>query len=173
MQIRPKKTVVLESFGKSLQVYLTSLKCDRKGDKHRNLPYVINISSRSLSRFHWSPAGVLVQREEDVAQDEGRSSPQWLEERCEELWDRVEGVRHKLTRILNPAKLTPFLRQCKVIDEQDEDEVLNSTQYPLRISKAGEKRPCFLSDLKRKQAHLNNRLLNCGSSQSLDFRLDC
>uniref|UniRef100_A0A8P4KCE9 CARD domain-containing protein n=1 Tax=Dicentrarchus labrax TaxID=13489 RepID=A0A8P4KCE9_DICLA len=58
-------------------------------------------------------------------------------ERCEELWDRVEGVRHKLTRILNPAKLTPYLRQCKVIDEQDEDEVLNSTQYPLRISKAG------------------------------------
>lgn len=71
-----------------------------------------------------------------VAQDEGRSAP-WTEERCEELWDRIEGVRHKLTRILNPAKLTPYLRQCKVIDEQDEDEVLNSTQYPLRISKAG------------------------------------
>ncbi|KAL0992961.1 hypothetical protein UPYG_G00101530 [Umbra pygmaea] len=62
---------------------------------------------------------------------------QWPEECCEELWDKVEGVRHKLTRILNPAKLTPYLRQCKVIDEQDEDEVLNSTQYPLRISKAG------------------------------------
>ncbi|XP_015248885.1 PREDICTED: caspase recruitment domain-containing protein 10 [Cyprinodon variegatus] len=70
-------------------------------------------------------------------QEEARSSPQWSEERCEELWDRVEGVRHKLTRILHPAKLTPYLRQCKVIDEQDEDEVLNSTQYPLRISKAG------------------------------------
>ncbi|XP_067311065.1 caspase recruitment domain-containing protein 10 [Pseudorasbora parva] len=59
------------------------------------------------------------------------------EEKCEELWERVEGVRHKLTRILNPAKLTPYLRQCKVIDEQDEDEVLNSSQYPLRISRAG------------------------------------
>lgn len=70
-----------------------------------------------------------------MVQDEGRSH--WTEERCEELWDRIEGVRHKLTRILNPAKLTPYLRQCKVIDEQDEDEVLNSTQYPLRISKAG------------------------------------
>ncbi|CAF91731.1 unnamed protein product, partial [Tetraodon nigroviridis] len=69
--------------------------------------------------------------------EELRSSPAWSEERCEELWDRVEGVRHKLTRILHPAKLTPYLRQCKVIDEQDEDEVLNSTQYPLRISKAG------------------------------------
>ncbi|KAM9434314.1 caspase recruitment domain-containing protein 10 isoform 1-T1 [Clarias gariepinus] len=61
----------------------------------------------------------------------------WTEEACEDLWERVEGVRHKLTRILNPAKLTPYLRQCKVIDEQDEDEVLNSTQLPLRISKAG------------------------------------
>nr|XP_046271268.1 caspase recruitment domain-containing protein 11 isoform X2 [Scatophagus argus] len=83
-------------------------------------------------------SGVTVwAEEEDTAQEEARSSPPWSEERCEELWDRVEGVRHKLTRILNPAKLTPYLRQCKVIDEQDEDEVLNSTQYPLRISKAG------------------------------------
>lgn len=73
-----------------------------------------------------------------VLRGELRSSPAWAEERCEELWDRVEDARHKLTRILNPAKLTPYLRQCKVIDEQDEDEVLNSTQYPLRISKAGE-----------------------------------
>lgn len=77
--------------------------------------------------------------EDEIAQDEAQASPPWSEERCEELWERVEGVRHKLTRILNPAKLTPYLRQCKVIDEQDEDEVLNSTQYPLRISKAGER----------------------------------
>ncbi|XP_027898216.1 caspase recruitment domain-containing protein 10 [Xiphophorus couchianus] len=75
--------------------------------------------------------------EGEGAPEEARPTPQWSEERCEELWERVEGVRHKLTRILNPAKLTPYLRQCKVIDEEDEDEVLNSTQYPLRISKAG------------------------------------
>ncbi|XP_060946543.1 caspase recruitment domain-containing protein 10 isoform X3 [Limanda limanda] len=73
----------------------------------------------------------------DMAPEEVSSVAPWTEEHCEELWDRVEGVRHKLTRILNPAKVTPYLRQCKVIDEQDEDEVLNSTQYPLRISKAG------------------------------------
>ncbi|TNN58467.1 Caspase recruitment domain-containing protein 10 [Liparis tanakae] len=84
-----------------------------------------------------SPGVTVWPEDVDVAQEEVRSSPSWSEERCEELWDRVEGVRHKLTRILNPAKLTPYLRQCKVIDEQDEDEVLNSTQYPLRISKAG------------------------------------
>ncbi|XP_077414869.1 caspase recruitment domain-containing protein 10 isoform X2 [Vanacampus margaritifer] len=72
-----------------------------------------------------------------ITQEEKRPSPSWSEEHFEEVWDRVEGVRHKLTRILNPAKLTPYLRQCKVIDEQDEDEVLNSIQYPLRITKAG------------------------------------
>ncbi|XP_055008781.1 caspase recruitment domain-containing protein 10 isoform X2 [Boleophthalmus pectinirostris] len=78
----------------------------------------------------------LAEDPDSIAQDEVRSPP-WTEERCEELWERIEGVRHKLTRILHPAKLTPYLRQCKVIDEEDEDEVLNSTQYPLRISKAG------------------------------------
>ncbi|XP_051569356.1 caspase recruitment domain-containing protein 11-like [Myxocyprinus asiaticus] len=67
----------------------------------------------------------------------GGGTPSEEEEKYEELWERVEGVRHKLTRILNPAKLTPYLRQCKVIDEQDEDEVLNSSQYALRISRAG------------------------------------
>lgn len=93
-----------------------------------------------VKRF-WSLAGVTDWEEVgDMAQEGVRSRPPWSEERCEELWDCVEGVRHKLTRILNPAKLTPYLRQCKVIDEQDEDEVLNSTQYPLRISKAGEKK---------------------------------
>ncbi|XP_026201509.1 caspase recruitment domain-containing protein 10 isoform X2 [Anabas testudineus] len=83
-------------------------------------------------------SGVTIWAEEGgISLEEVQPLPLWSEERCEELWDRVEGVRHKLTRILNPAKLTPYLRQCKVIDEQDEDEVLNSTQYPLRISKAG------------------------------------
>ncbi|KAF7220732.1 caspase recruitment domain-containing protein 11 [Nothobranchius furzeri] len=80
---------------------------------------------------------VYMVKKQDDGEEVQTSSPLWSEERCEELWDRVEEVRHKLTRILNPAKLTPYLRQCKVIDEQDEDEVLNSTQYPLRISKAG------------------------------------
>lgn len=84
-------------------------------------------------------AGITLWEEEGkIIQEESRRSPSWSEEHCEDLWDRVEGVRHKLTRVLNPAKLTPYLRQCKVIDEQDEDEVLNSIQYPLRITKAGE-----------------------------------
>ncbi|KAJ3601575.1 hypothetical protein NHX12_032543 [Muraenolepis orangiensis] len=62
------------------------------------------------------------EEEEEEDEEAARPSSPWSEERCEELWERVEAVRHKLTRILNPAKLTPYLRQCKVIDEEDEDE---------------------------------------------------
>lgn len=80
--------------------------------------------------------------------EESQAEHFWCEERVEEWWERVESTRHKLTRILNPMKLTPYLRQCKVIDEQDEDEVLNSTLYPLRISKAGR-----LLDILRKRGH--------------------
>ncbi|KAL8175065.1 UNVERIFIED_CONTAM: Caspase recruitment domain-containing protein 11, partial [Gekko kuhli] len=53
------------------------------------------------------------------------------------LWENVECNRHMLTRYINPAKLTPYLRQCKVIDEQDEDEVLNSPMLLSKINRAG------------------------------------
>ncbi|KAM3598610.1 uncharacterized protein V6R79_020384 [Siganus canaliculatus] len=51
----------------------------------------------------------------------------------EELWENVDSKRRDLCRIISPAKLTPYLRQCKVLDEQDEDEILNSM---LLVSKA-------------------------------------
>ena len=51
----------------------------------------------------------------------------------EELWEKVESKRYDLSRSISPAKLTPYLRQCKVLDEQDEDEILNSL---LLVSKA-------------------------------------
>uniref|UniRef100_A0A3B4V3F9 CARD domain-containing protein n=1 Tax=Seriola dumerili TaxID=41447 RepID=A0A3B4V3F9_SERDU len=44
----------------------------------------------------------------------------------EALWEKVESKRYDLCRIISPSKLTPYLRQCKVLDEQDEDEILNS-----------------------------------------------
>ncbi|KAM6913577.1 caspase recruitment domain-containing protein 11 [Lycodopsis pacificus] len=51
----------------------------------------------------------------------------------EALWERVECKRYELCRSISPSKLTPYLRQCKVLDEQDEDEILNSM---LLVSKA-------------------------------------
>ncbi|OWK11018.1 hypothetical protein Celaphus_00007354 [Cervus elaphus hippelaphus] len=46
-----------------------------------------------------------------------------LKDEEDALWENVECNRHMLSRYINPAKLTPYLRQCKVIDEQDEDEM--------------------------------------------------
>ncbi|XP_053708162.1 caspase recruitment domain-containing protein 11 isoform X3 [Synchiropus splendidus] len=54
-------------------------------------------------------------------------------EDVEVLWEKLECKRYDLCRVISPAKLTPYLRQCKVLDEQDEDEILNSM---LLVSKA-------------------------------------
>ncbi|XP_043923349.1 caspase recruitment domain-containing protein 10 isoform X2 [Protopterus annectens] len=59
------------------------------------------------------------------------------EEETEKLWDKIESFRHVLTRTLNPAKLTAYLRQCRVLDEQDEDEVLHSRHLPARVNRTG------------------------------------
>ncbi|XP_015420639.1 PREDICTED: caspase recruitment domain-containing protein 11 [Myotis davidii] len=60
-----------------------------------------------------------------------------LKDEEDALWENVECNRHMLSRYINPAKLTPYLRQCKVIDEQDEDEVLNAPMLPSKINRAG------------------------------------
>ncbi|KAM6437166.1 caspase recruitment domain-containing protein 10 isoform 1-T5 [Liasis olivaceus] len=59
------------------------------------------------------------------------------EEEEEALWEKIESVRHQLTRSLNPEKLTPYLRQCRVIDEQDEEEVLSAYRFPCRSNRTG------------------------------------
>uniref|UniRef100_A0A3B3BE21 Caspase recruitment domain family, member 11 n=1 Tax=Oryzias melastigma TaxID=30732 RepID=A0A3B3BE21_ORYME len=63
------------------------------------------------------------------------------------MWDKVEGKRYEICRTISPAKLTPYLRQCKVLDEQDEDEILNSL---LLVSKAN--RTSRLLDILRTKA---------------------
>ncbi|XP_062263675.1 caspase recruitment domain-containing protein 11 isoform X2 [Platichthys flesus] len=53
----------------------------------------------------------------------------------EELWEKVECKRYELSRCISPAKLTPYLRQCKVLDEQDEDEILNSLLLVSKVNR--------------------------------------
>ncbi|XP_037369513.1 caspase recruitment domain-containing protein 10 [Talpa occidentalis] len=71
----------------------------------------------------------------EAEEDAGAGSGSEAEE--DALWERIEGVRHRLTRALNPAKLTPYLRQCRVIDEQDEEEVLSTYRFPCRANRTG------------------------------------
>nr|XP_056702538.1 caspase recruitment domain-containing protein 10 [Euleptes europaea] len=65
------------------------------------------------------------------------SSLSEVEEEETLLWEKIESVRHQLTRSLNPAKLTPYLRQCRVIDEQDEEEVLSAYRFPCKSNRTG------------------------------------
>lgn len=69
-------------------------------------------------------------------------------------WEKIESVRHQLTRSLNPAKLTPYLRQCRVIDEQDEEEVLSAYRFPCKSNRTGEKCAPFIE-------HMRERCLFC------------
>ncbi|KAJ8344906.1 hypothetical protein SKAU_G00290990 [Synaphobranchus kaupii] len=55
----------------------------------------------------------------------------------EAMWENVENNRYILTHHICPSKLTPYLRQCKAIDEQDEDEVLHSCMLVSRVNRAG------------------------------------
>ncbi|XP_069763955.1 caspase recruitment domain-containing protein 11-like isoform X2 [Narcine bancroftii] len=54
----------------------------------------------------------------------------------ERLWEKIESNRHILTKTINPSKLTAYLRQCKVIDEEDEDEILHSHLLTSRRTRA-------------------------------------
>ncbi|GCB64545.1 hypothetical protein scyTo_0009827 [Scyliorhinus torazame] len=69
-----------------------------------------------------SDSGQIPEEEEDSEQDQ--------------LWERIESKRHVLTKSINPIKLTDYLRQCKVIDEEDEDEVLRSHLLTTRRARA-------------------------------------
>lgn len=67
---------------------------------------------------------------------ENGSSENFLDDE-EALWGNVEKNRYILCRYINPCKLTSYLRQCKVIDEQDEDEVLHSLLLETKPNRAG------------------------------------
>ncbi|XP_062919007.1 caspase recruitment domain-containing protein 11-like isoform X2 [Mobula hypostoma] len=63
-------------------------------------------------------------------------SPEEAEAEAEKLWEKIESKRHILTKTINPSKLTAYLRQCKVIDEEDEDEILHSHLLTSRRTRA-------------------------------------
>uniref|UniRef100_A0A8C7HXB4 Caspase recruitment domain family member 11 n=1 Tax=Oncorhynchus kisutch TaxID=8019 RepID=A0A8C7HXB4_ONCKI len=62
---------------------------------------------------------------------------EYICEDTESLWESVESNRYILSRYISPGKLTPYLRQCKVLDEQDEDEVLNSLLLVSKVNRTG------------------------------------
>ncbi|XP_053562438.1 caspase recruitment domain-containing protein 14 [Bombina bombina] len=55
----------------------------------------------------------------------------------EQLWEMIEKHRCKVVQKLFPERLTPYLRQAKVLDEWDEEEILQCTKFTNRTMRMG------------------------------------
>ncbi|XP_034960050.2 caspase recruitment domain-containing protein 14 isoform X2 [Zootoca vivipara] len=53
------------------------------------------------------------------------------------LWEMVEGHRYRIVRGVTPSRLTPYLRQAKVLGQLDEEEVLHSPQFTNSAMRVG------------------------------------
>uniref|UniRef100_F7G3D4 Caspase recruitment domain family member 14 n=1 Tax=Monodelphis domestica TaxID=13616 RepID=F7G3D4_MONDO len=55
----------------------------------------------------------------------------------ENLWEIMENHRHKIVHNVYPNRLTPYLRQAKVLDQLDEEEVLHSPKFTNNAMRVG------------------------------------
>ncbi|XP_068932197.1 caspase recruitment domain-containing protein 14 isoform X2 [Petaurus breviceps papuanus] len=55
----------------------------------------------------------------------------------ENLWEIMENHRYRIVRNVYPSRLTPYLRQAKVLDQLDEEEVLHSPKFTNNAMRVG------------------------------------
>ncbi|XP_037663963.1 caspase recruitment domain-containing protein 14 [Choloepus didactylus] len=55
----------------------------------------------------------------------------------ETLWEMMENHRHRVVRSVYPSRLTPYLRQAKVLGQLDEEEVLHSARFTNNAMRVG------------------------------------
>ncbi|XP_077004912.1 caspase recruitment domain-containing protein 9 isoform X3 [Tamandua tetradactyla] len=55
----------------------------------------------------------------------------------DQCWSTLEGFRVKLISIIDPSRITPYLRQCKVLHPDDEEQVLSDPNLVIRKRKVG------------------------------------
>uniref|UniRef100_A0A2R9BLE5 Caspase recruitment domain family member 9 n=1 Tax=Pan paniscus TaxID=9597 RepID=A0A2R9BLE5_PANPA len=58
-------------------------------------------------------------------------------ENDDECWSVLEGFRVTLTSVIDPSRITPYLRQCKVLNPDDEEQVLSDPNLVIRKRKVG------------------------------------
>ncbi|XP_076854173.1 caspase recruitment domain-containing protein 9 isoform X2 [Brachyhypopomus gauderio] len=58
-------------------------------------------------------------------------------EEDEECWIRLEDYRMLLTRTIEPSRIIPYLRQCKVLNGEDEEQIYNDPSLIVRGRKVG------------------------------------
>ncbi|XP_066436607.1 caspase recruitment domain-containing protein 9 [Eleutherodactylus coqui] len=59
------------------------------------------------------------------------------EDEDEECWSRLDCYRVKLISIIDPNRITPYLRQCRVLNSDDEEKVFNDPSLVIRKRKVG------------------------------------
>ncbi|XP_039363127.1 caspase recruitment domain-containing protein 9 isoform X1 [Mauremys reevesii] len=76
-------------------------------------------------------------RQEDLACQYFLLSTMSEQEDDEMCWNNLENFRVKLISVIDPSRITPYLRQCKVINHDDEEQVLNDPSLVVRKRKVG------------------------------------
>ncbi|KAM6184260.1 caspase recruitment domain-containing protein 9 isoform 1-T1 [Erethizon dorsatum] len=69
-------------------------------------------------------------------------------ENDDECWSTLEGFRVKLISVIDPSRITPYLRQCKVLNPDDEEQVLSDPNLVIRKRKVG-----LLLDILQRTGH--------------------
>ncbi|XP_077188037.1 caspase recruitment domain-containing protein 9 [Paroedura picta] len=64
-------------------------------------------------------------------------SPSEPDDDDESCWNNLEDFRVKLISVIDPSKITPYLRQCRVINSDDEEQILNDPNLVTRKRKTG------------------------------------
>lgn len=59
------------------------------------------------------------------------------EDEDEECWNKLDCYRVKLISIIDPNRITPYLRQCRVLNSDDEEKVFNDPSLVIRKRKVG------------------------------------
>uniref|UniRef100_UPI00398E8B7A caspase recruitment domain-containing protein 9 isoform X3 n=1 Tax=Pristiophorus japonicus TaxID=55135 RepID=UPI00398E8B7A len=55
----------------------------------------------------------------------------------EGLWNMLENYRARLTAVIEPGRITPYLRQCNVLNLDDEEQIFNDPNLVTRRRKVG------------------------------------
>nr|XP_023676514.1 caspase recruitment domain-containing protein 9 [Paramormyrops kingsleyae] len=55
----------------------------------------------------------------------------------EECWVQLEDYRMLLIKSIEPSRITPYLRQCKVLSSEDEEQIFNDPSLVIRRRKVG------------------------------------
>ncbi|XP_016334114.1 caspase recruitment domain-containing protein 9-like, partial [Sinocyclocheilus anshuiensis] len=58
-------------------------------------------------------------------------------EEDDECWAQLEDYRMLLIKTIEPSRITPYLRQCKVLSSEDEEQIYNDPSLVIRRRKVG------------------------------------